>query len=158
VNELKLYNERCLFDGCGLDDNALTYAHIQSAISCLPLNSLTMLEIDMNEITWSDFEKIQLRVGTITAVNDFPEARKPAYKLTIDFGEAIGTRKSSAQITDLYDEGSLVGRQIVAVVNFPKKQIGPFMSECLVTGFANEDGAIVLISPSQGVPNGAKLM
>jgi len=112
----------------------------------------------MNEIEWSDFEKVELRVGTVTAVDDFPEARKPAYKLTIDFGGDIGVRKSSAQITDLYDAGSLVGRQIVAVVNFPKKQIGPFMSECLVTGFAREDGAIVLISPSEPVPNGAKLM
>jgi len=113
---------------------------------------------EMNEIEWSDFEKVELRVGTITAVDDFPEARKPAYKLTIDFGDEIGTRRSSAQITDLYNESTLIGRQIVAVVNFPKKQIGPFMSECLVTGFAREDGAIVLISPSEGVPNGSKLM
>jgi len=113
---------------------------------------------DMNEISWSDFEKVELRVGTIVAVDEFPEARKPAYKLTIDFGDEIGTRKSSAQITDLYDEKSLLGRQIVAVVNFPKKQIGPFMSECLVTGFAREDGAIVLTTPTEGVPNGAKLM
>lgn len=112
----------------------------------------------MNEIEWSDFEKVELRVGTITGVDNFPEARKPAYKLTIDFGEDIGSRKSSAQITDLYNADSLVGRQVVAVVNFPKKQIGPFMSECLVTGFAREDGAIVLISPSESVPNGAKLM
>ena len=112
----------------------------------------------MNEIEWSDFEKVEMRVGTITAVSDFPEARKPAYKLTIDFGGELGVRKSSAQITDLYSESTLLGRQIVAVVNFPKKQIGPFMSECLVTGFAREDGAIVLISPSEVVPNGAKLM
>ena len=112
----------------------------------------------MNEITWSDFEKVELRVGTISAVDDFPEARKPAYKLTIDFGDEIGVRKSSAQITDLYDAQSLIGRQIVGVVNFPKKQIGPFMSECLVTGFARDDGAIVLISPTESVPNGSKLM
>ena len=112
----------------------------------------------MNEIEWSDFEKVELRVGTVMAVNDFPEARKPAYKLTIDFGSDIGTRKSSAQITDLYDAESLVGQQVVAVVNFPRKQIGPFMSECLVTGFAREDGAIVLVSPTQNVPNGSKLM
>lgn len=112
----------------------------------------------MNEIEWSDFEKVEMRVGTVTAVDDFPEARKPAYKLTIDFGEEIGTRKSSAQITDLYDAEKLVGRQLVAVVNFPRKQIGPFMSECLVTGFAREDGAIVLISPTESVPNGSKLM
>lgn len=112
----------------------------------------------MNEIEWSDFEKVELRVGTVTAVDDFPEARKPAYKLTIDFGVDIGSRKSSAQITDLYDAQSLIGRQVVAVVNFPRKQIGPFMSECLVTGFAREDGAIVLVSPSESVPNGSKLM
>ncbi len=112
----------------------------------------------MNEITWSDFEKVELRVGTVLAVDEFPEARKPAYKLTIDFGEEIGVRKSSAQITDLYSIDSLIGRQVVAVVNFPKKQIGPFMSECLVTGFARNDGAIVLISPTDAVPNGAKLM
>ena len=112
----------------------------------------------MNEIEWSDFEKIELRVGTITAVDNFPEARKPAYKLTIDFGPEIGVRKSSAQITDIYTEATLVGRQIIAVVNFPKKQIGPFMSECLVTGFAREDGAIVLVTPDEKVPDGAKLM
>lgn len=112
----------------------------------------------MNEISWSDFEKVELRVGTITQVDEFPEARKPAYKLTIDFGDEIGLRKSSAQITDLYTEDTLLGRQVVAVVNFPKKQIGPFMSECLVTGFAREDGAIVLTMPSEPVPNGSKLM
>jgi len=112
----------------------------------------------MNEIEWSDFEKVELRVGTVMSVEDFPEARKPAYKLTIDFGADIGTRKSSAQITDLYDAKSLVGQQVVAVVNFPRKQIGPFMSECLVTGFAREDGAIVLVSPTEAVPNGSKLM
>jgi len=112
----------------------------------------------MNEIEWSDFEKVELRVGTVTAVEEFPEARKPAYKLSIDFGSDIGVRKSSAQITDLYDKKSLVGRQVVAVVNFPRKQIGPFMSECLVTGFARDDGAIVLISPTEKVPDGSKLM
>ena len=112
----------------------------------------------MNEIEWSDFEKVELRVGTVKEVHDFPEARKPAYKLTIDFGDDIGIRKSSAQITDLYDSESLVGKQVVAVVNFPKKQIGPFMSECLVTGFARSDGAIVLIAPTEAVPNGSKLM
>ena len=112
----------------------------------------------MNEIEWSDFEKVELRVGTVMAVDDFPEARKPAYKLTVDFGADIGTRKSSAQITDLYDAQTLVGKQVVAVVNFPRKQIGPFMSECLVTGFARDDGAIVLISPTETVPNGSKLM
>ena len=112
----------------------------------------------MNEITWSDFEKVELRVGTVKEVRDFPEARKPAYKLVIDFGDEIGVRKSSAQITDLYKPETLIGQQVIAVVNFPKKQIGPFMSECLVTGFARGDGAIVLIAPTEEVPNGAKLM
>ena len=112
----------------------------------------------MNEIEWSDFEKVELRVGTVTAVDDFPEARKPAYKLTIDFGDDIGTRKSSAQITAHYKPDELVGRQVIAVVNFPKKQIGPFMSECLVTGFADANGDIVLAQVERGVPNGARLM
>lgn len=112
----------------------------------------------MNEINWADFEKVELRVGTVKSVDEFPEARKPAYKLTIDFGAEIGVRKSSAQITDLYNADSLVGQQVVAVVNFPRKQIGPFMSECLVTGFAREDGAIVLVSPTESVPDGSKLM
>jgi len=112
----------------------------------------------MNEIEWSYFEKVEMRVGTIKAVEEFPEARKPAYKLSVDFGVDIGVRKSSAQITQLYDAESLVGRQVVAVINFPRKQIGPFMSECLVTGFAREDGAIVLVSPTEPVPNGNKLM
>ncbi|MCP4765384.1 MAG: tRNA-binding protein [Gammaproteobacteria bacterium] len=111
----------------------------------------------MNTIEWSDFEKVELRVGTIVEAFDFPEARKPAYKLTIDFGDAIGRRKSSAQITDLYTREELVGRQIVAVVNFPPRQIGPVRSECLVTGFHREDGAVVLARPDTGVPNGARL-
>ena len=111
----------------------------------------------MNMIEWNDFEKVELRVGTIVEVFDFPEARKPAYKLTIDFGDGIGLRKSSAQITDLYTREELVGRQIVAVVNFPPKQIGPVRSECLVTGFHREDGAVVLARPDSEVPNGARL-
>jgi tRNA-binding protein len=108
-------------------------------------------------IDWSDFEKVELRVGTIVEVEDFPEARKPAYKLKIDFGEEIGVRKSSAQITDIYQKDDLLGRQIVGVVNFPAKQIGPMRSECLVTGFHREDGAVVLARPDSEVPNGAKL-
>lgn len=111
----------------------------------------------MKTIDWSDFEKIELRVGTVIEVEDFPEARKPAYRLKIDFGEAIGLRKSSAQITDIYQKEDLVGRQVIAVVNFPPKQIGPMRSECLITGFHREDGAVVLARPDSEVPNGAKL-
>ena len=112
----------------------------------------------MQTIEWGDFEKVDLRVGTIIEAEEFPEARKPAYRLKVDFGEEIGVRKSSAQITDLYQREELVGRRVVAVVNFPPKQIGPMRSECLVTGFQREDGAIVLTQPAAPVPNGAKLM
>jgi tRNA-binding protein len=111
----------------------------------------------MKEITWSEFEQVELRAGTILEVFDFPEARKPAYKLKIDFGP-YGIRMSSAQITKHYNKETLTGRQIVAVVNFPKKQIGKFMSECLVTGFADENGDIVLTSLERQVPNGSKLI
>ena len=108
-------------------------------------------------LSWADFEKVELRVGTVMDVEDFPEARRPAWILHIDFGGEVGVRKSSTQITDLYTRETLIGRQVVAVVNFPPKQIGPLMSECLVTGFANNDGAIVLAAPEQAVPNGARL-
>jgi tRNA-binding protein len=109
------------------------------------------------EISWKEFEQVDLRVGTIVEVRDFPEARKPAYKITADFGDAIGLRKSSAQITDLYTKEELLGRQIIGVVNFPPKQIGPMRSEFLVTGLHDEDGAVVLAVPERPVPNGAKL-
>lgn len=109
-------------------------------------------------ISWSDFEKVDLRVGTVLEVSDFLKARKPAYQLRIDFGEEIGILKSSAQITQHYTKAELVGRQVVAVVNFPKKQIADFMSECLVTGFADQDGHIVLTAVERALPNGAKLM
>lgn len=112
----------------------------------------------MDEITWADFEKVELRVGTVLEVEEFPEARRPAWKLTIDFGDEIGIKRSSAQITVLYERQDLIGKQVMAVVNFPRKQIGPFMSDCLVTGFANESGAIVLVSPDSPVPNGSKLL
>ncbi|MDT8427468.1 MAG: tRNA-binding protein [Pseudomonadales bacterium] len=111
----------------------------------------------MDLIEWADFQKVELRVGTIVAVDPFPEARKPAHKLTLDFGASIGMRRSSAQITDLYSPESLLGKQVVAVVNFPRKQIGPFMSECLVTGFHRDDGAVVLAVPDSPVPNGVQL-
>lgn len=105
--------------------------------------------------TFEDFSKLDIRAGTIISVEDFPEARKPAYKLTIDFGEA-GIKKSSAQITDLYSKEDLMNKQIVAVVNFPPKQIGPFVSECLVLGVYNKDG-VVLLQPGMTVSNGEKI-
>ena len=110
----------------------------------------------MEEIAWKDFEKVELRVGTILNVDEFPEARKPAYKLKIDFGE-FGIRQSSAQITERYSKEELVGRQVLAVLNFPKKQIANFFSECLTTGVPDAEGAVILISPDRKVPNGSKL-
>jgi len=111
----------------------------------------------MKEITWKEFEEVELRTGTITEAKPFPEALKPAYKLTINFGKEIGVKKSSAQITGQYSLDELVGKQVIAVVNFPPKQIGPFISECLVTGFKDEEGEIVLAVPDQKVPDGMKL-
>ena len=111
----------------------------------------------MNEISWGDFERVELRVGRIRSAEPFPEARKPAYKLEVDFGDELGVRRSSAQITELYTLDELVGRQVVAVVNFPAKQIGPFMSECLVTGFYDENGHVALCVPDKEMPLGAKL-
>jgi len=111
----------------------------------------------LETISWADFEKVELRIGTIIEVEDFPEARVPAFKLRVDFGDEIGVKKSSAQITDLYSKADLLGRQVLAVVNFPPKQIGPMRSECLVTGFHRKDGAVVLARPESDVPNGARL-
>ena len=111
----------------------------------------------METISWHDFEKVELRVGTILQVLDFPGARPPAYKVQVDFGE-FGTRWSSAQITKHYTKEELTGRQIIGVVNFPKKQIATFMSEFLVTGFADENGDIVLAAVDKPVPNGQKLI
>ena len=111
----------------------------------------------MGQITYDDFLKVDVRVGTITRVEPFPEARKPAYKLYVDFGPEIGERKSSAQVTHHYSAEDLVGRQVAAVVNFPPRQIGPFRSEILVLGFPDADGEVVMIEPNRPVPDGGRL-
>ena len=110
----------------------------------------------MEQIQWSDFEKVEIRVGTIISVEDFPEAHKPAYKIIVDFGE-FGIKKSSVRIVALYKKEELIGRQIIGVINFPVKKIGPFQSEFLMTGFYREDGSVVLAVPDKEVKNGAKL-
>ncbi|MDK2761211.1 MAG: tRNA-binding protein [Sphingopyxis sp.] len=109
------------------------------------------------EITFDDFLRVDVRIGTIVEAEPFPEARKPAFKLKIDFGGAVGIRKSSAQIVDRYEIEELVGRQVAAVVNFPPRQIGKYMSEVLTLGFADEDGAVILFAPDRPVPNGSRL-
>lgn len=109
------------------------------------------------EITWNDFEKVEMRVGTIIGVDDFPEAKRPAYKLQIDFGPELGIRKSSAQITLRYSKEDLLQRQVIAVVNFPKKQIATFMSECLVLGAVGTENDIVLLQPGAEVENGLRI-
>ena len=111
----------------------------------------------MDNLSWNEFERVEMRVGTILEVNDFPEARKPAYQLTIDFGSEIGIRKTSAQITKRYKKEDLLNRQIVAVVNFPKKQIGKFMSECLVLGAIGAEGDVILLAPDFKIENGLRI-
>ncbi|MCM2370321.1 tRNA-binding protein [Aporhodopirellula aestuarii] len=115
------------------------------------------LQLQTGVTTWHDFEKVDMRAGTITAVEDFPKARKPAYKITVDFGPKLGTKRTSAQITVNYTKEELVGRQIIGVVSFAPKQIGPFLSEFLILGFYREDGSVILAVPDRSVPNGAKL-
>ena len=110
-----------------------------------------------DEISFDDFLAVDIRVGTIIIAEDFPEARKPAYKLQIDFGDEIGVKKSSAQITDHYSTDDLIGRQVIAVVNFPPRQIGPVRSEVLTLGLSDEGGRIVLLAPDQKVPNGQRM-
>ena len=110
----------------------------------------------MPTITWQDFEKIEIRAGTILEVNDFPQAKKPAFQLTIDFGDS-GIRKSSAQITELYDKQELIGKQVIAVINFPPKQIANFFSECLVLGVYTDKKEVVLLTPDKPVGNGWKI-
>jgi tRNA-binding protein len=109
------------------------------------------------EISWNDFEKVDMRVGTIVSAEDFPEVRNPAYKLEIDFGNDLGIKKSSAQITTIYSKDELIGKQVVAVVNFPKKQIGPIMSECLILGAVNGKD-VTLLHPGLGVENGLRIL
>ena len=111
----------------------------------------------LNNLSWSDFEKVEMRVGTIIEANDFPEARNPSYQLLIDFGNEIGHRKTSAQITSLYSKEELIGKQVIAVVNFPKKQIANFMSECLVLG-AVEGKNVTLLQTDKPVENGLRIL
>ena len=118
----------------------------------------SLLKMETNELLWSDFEKIEMRVGTILSVADFPGAHKPAYQITIDFGSDIGIKKSSAQITKRYQKEDLIGKQIVAVVNFPKKQIGNFRSECLILGSVGDDHDVVLLTSDRKVENGLRIL
>ena len=110
------------------------------------------------KITWNDFKKVEMRVGTIIEVDDFPEAIKPAYQIEVDLGEKIGVKKTSAQITDLYSKEELINKQVIVVVNFPPKKIGPFISECLITGFYKTNSSVVLAIPDEKIPNGSLLV
>ena len=112
----------------------------------------------MKNISWKEFKKIEIRVGTIIGINDFPEATKPAYKITVDLGKEIGIKQSSAQITDLYSKDDLINKQVLVVVNFPPKNIGLFKSECLITGFYRNDSKVVLAVPDQKLDNGELLV
>ena len=111
----------------------------------------------MELITWNDFEKLEIRVGQVIEVNDFPKARKPAYKLVIDFGDELGIKNSSAQITNHYTKEDLLNKQVIAVVNFPPKQIAGFISECLVLGIYDENNDVILLKPERPVKNGQKI-
>ena len=111
----------------------------------------------MNNITWDEFKKVEIRVGTIIEVNDFPEAIKAAYQIKVDLGKKIGIKQSSAQITGLYSKNDLINKQVIVIVNFPPKKIGPFISECLITGFYNDGNKVVLATPDQAIPNGTIL-
>lgn len=111
----------------------------------------------VDTITWADFERVEIRAGTVLRAEPFPEARKPAFKLWVDFGEPHGVRKTSAQLTVHYTPEALIGRQVVGVLNFPPRQVGPFMSEFLVLGLPDADGAVVLLHPDQPVPNGGRM-
>ncbi|MBL7785977.1 MAG: tRNA-binding protein [Chitinophagales bacterium] len=111
----------------------------------------------MDFLSWQEFERVDMRVGTILSVADFPKARKPAYQLTIDFGDELGIKRSSAQITNLYQANDLVGKQVIAVVNFPPKQIANFISECLVLGVVGDERGVILLQPDQKVTNGYRI-
>ena len=141
---------------CGLFLFAVFYVVSVSGSNSIKIQ--TFVRVCMEQISWNDFEKVELRVGKILEAEVFKEARNPAYILHIDFGEEIGVRKSSAQITEHYTTRELVGKMVVGVVNFPKKQIGPLMSECLTTGFYDEAKNVVLCVPDKDVPLGAKLL
>ena len=112
----------------------------------------------MNNISWDDFKKVELRIGTIVEATDFPNIQKSAYKLKIDLGNKLGIKQSSAQITKKYSKKDLINKQVIVVVNFPPKQIGPFMSECLVTGFYNNDNEVILAIPDSSIQNGVRLV